>query len=139
MHFFFITRGNKEEVDKFIKNAESQYWKFPMKDPKTGQEQIAWFQGGLRPFQLWEYVLPKDSFSEFYSSLEIGEDKDKYGFLDKYTFLMRKALHAEKIPDELKAPVPKRLLYNQNIQFIPIGIKNDLEYTNKFGFISEAL
>lgn len=137
MHFYFITRGIQQEIDKFKRDVQSQYFPFKIKDPKTGEEKIIHIQGALRPVQLWEYVLPKECFNEFYCSLQIGKQDGKYDYLNKYIWALRKMLSADKMPEVPE--VPRRIIYNKNIHFIPIGVKEDAEYVSEYGFLSEAL
>ena len=136
-----MTRGIKREVDEWILDMQAQWFKLKQKVKNEKGEWVekdAFVRGGLRPFQLWEYVFPKESLNEVCNSLEIAELEPKYKSLEKYFFFLRKLLKAKPVP---KIPTtPMRLIYHQNISILPIGIKEDEEEVlHAAGFKSEAL
>ncbi len=125
MHFFFILRGIKHDFDRFCQELECLKWPMPMKDNLSGQVKMNLVQGALRPIQLFEYVFPKESFEEVWRTMGIGAPEDKYYYLNKYAFLLRKVLGAKRIPDKINLEGAKQFIYNRNLQIYPIGIKED--------------
>ena len=119
MHLYVITRGIKHEVDKWVTHMQAQY--LPYK--AHGKEYLA--QLGLRPVQLWEIVIPKDSMPILCKSLWGKNPTPRAEW--KYSFqlgAMRKVLGAKKIP-KFDEKLPILPIYRENVAIYPIGIKED--------------
>ena len=120
MHLYFITRGIKHEVDRFIKELECLYLPF------NHQGQSKWLQTSVRPVQLWEVVFPKEQLDTMLTTV-FGKHEEfkptQHKKHEKYLTILRKILGAKKLPKEWAyRPVP---LYRQNIECAAIGMKED--------------
>lgn len=120
MHFSFLTRGAKDAVDKFINDLQAQY--FPMENEK----QKVYTQLIVRPVQLWEVIFPEEHLDEVLNTIQPGVF---HKFYEKYFGILRKIIKFDKIPKE-RAHTRRRLIYNKNIEIVPIGIKKDKRNEN---------
>ena len=110
MHLYFITRGIKAERDKWVTEMQSQYFPMEFKDEITGKVTNSMAQGALRPVEFWEYVFPEKSkygqqevnnMHLLLNSLKLTAAHSAFPHnphMDKYAWMLRKALHLEKIP-----------------------------------------
>lgn len=136
MHLYFITRGIKHERDRWVREMQSQFFPYEMKDLVTGQTKAMMAQGALRPVEFWEYVFPETSK---YGELEVDNmhlmmnslnlsgrhaSDPKLPFLDKYSWMIRKALHLNKIPDVIPVTITKPMS-PPGITIWPIGWRKD--------------
>ena len=118
MHLYLITRGIKQDTDKFIQDLSAQYFKYNDK---------VWVQLGMRPLMLWECVFPKKEFPIVYKTV-IGTAQPS-SFNNTLFYMLRKALRAKSIPD-----IPDldkthfRIVREGAVARYPIGIKEDDEW-----------
>jgi hypothetical protein len=116
MHLYTITRGIKHDVDRLITELQGKYLEFEYEKGKMDALQLS-----VRPIQLWEICFPEPKLDLMLATLK---DKQIARIDEKLKFLLRKMLHAEKIP-ELKTTLPELPLYKNNIEISLIGIKKD--------------
>lgn len=138
MHFFFLTRGNYRAVQDFKGFMNAQMWLWTRKNLKTNKDEQFAVQGGLRPVQLWEYVIPQEHMDELLTSLDIGDGKVHPKNAQMACSFLRKALGAKKIP---KYKTDKmRLIPRHGVGLYPIGIKHDkVEKWDEMGYEQEML
>lgn len=120
MHYSFITRGCKSQVDRFIGDLQAQY--FPTKIKKNGKVEDHVIQLGVRPIQLWEVVMPEEHLQEVINMIQGGA---YHKWMKKFLFGLRKMMGFKKAP----LPNPKakrRFIYQDMIEIAPIGIKKDV-------------
>lgn len=130
MHIVFIPYGKRSEVELLLSDMSAQKHELEMR--KDSKIKKIWIQGQVRvlPFGVYEYVCPKEDAETVLNTLNFYEPvRYDVGYL-KLAF-MRKAL-------KLKTPKPKinnkiYLWVKQNVNIIPLGIKEDLEFTDKDG------
>lgn len=123
MHIYFITRGIKQDVDRFIRELSSKYLPFMYKGKK------AVVQNALRPIQLWEMVFPEGCKNEMLSTV-FGDSKTfkvtQHKKHKKWLSVIRKVLGVKPIPNEWEfKPLP---VYRQNMETAGIGIKEDYKF-----------
>ncbi len=128
MHFFFITRGEKDCVRRFANELAATYLKWTGKDKKGKTvEMIA--PTTLQPIQLWSMTFPKQNLDLVLASLT-PNTASYDGRMKLPMAALRKMLGAKKVPecqDKSKAfPV-----YRKHTQILGIGIRDDPE--NAFG------
>jgi len=120
MHIYMMTRGIKQDVDRFITELSSKYLPYKLK----GKQQ--WVQVAVRPIQLWEVVFPQEHRDIMLATLfEDGKGGlTQHKKHQKYVNLMRMGLGVKKIPTvyDTKNWLP---LYRDNIEKIGIGMKED--------------
>jgi len=137
MHVYTITRGIKQDVDRFIRELSSQYIPFKGKfDPVTKQPiedkgplDNLMLQVAVRPIQLWEIVFPKTwqdvMLTTILGGRRIIKKQTKH---QVYVSMLRKMLGVQKIP-EFK--IDKKLpIWTSNIERVGIGIKEDGYFPN---------
>ena len=113
-----MTRGIKHEVDRFISDLQAQY--FPYKSNKKN----LWVQLGVRPIQLWEIALPKESLQEVMATIFKSQTDIDNSAGHKQMMVFRKLLKAKKMPKLIAKE--RRLMYNpETVARYPIGIKED--------------
>jgi len=122
MHLYTITRGIKHDVDRFINDLQAQY--FPYKIPKGKMKGEYNVQFSVRPIQLWEFVMPKESLGEAMNMIWDSQEHLVVDRFQKRLMVLRKMLGAKKFPD-LNQNLPKRIIYKNNVGVYPIGIKED--------------
>jgi len=153
---YFITRGHKDHVDKFVEQMKSQWFPLNMKVPVTdnlGQKfnvsKNDFFEAQMRPIQLWEYVLPEEYVDPICQALDLNPDKENW--LDKkpgeqgvtgkpggsfisgfgvkgYLEGMRLALKADKLPKkDLTKPKWAYPIYRNFVNILGIGVRKDIE------------
>ena len=132
MHFFFLTRGVKQQRDLFVKFMETQMWKWKRKNLTTGKDEFIQVQGGLRPLELWEYIFPDECLDEVLTVLELDENgKNRWALGRTKSAILRKALGKGTEGNKIK-PVPKfkkaktnKYVELRGVAVYPIGIKED--------------
>ena len=138
MHLIFGIRGIKQFQDLFIRDIQAQYFPLKIKTP-DGTEVDSWIQGAWRPFTLGEYVFPKEHYDLVMRSFGFGPPEKKYNYLGKYNFILRKLFKAKAVP-KWESQGPVRVITNQHLHLVPVGIKEDVpEYTTPNARIHEGL
>ena len=123
MDVFFISRGMNEQVDKWKKYMET--WMMPLPYKQNGEEKNIWYQGNLKPIQLWSYTFPRAQKDFVLSTLAFADKTSNIGWLNKYTYPLRKLLKCEPIGEFKK--VDPRYVAKEFVQLLPIGIREDLQ------------
>jgi len=136
MHAVFIAYGKRSEVELMFRDMEAQ--KHLLRMWKGKKKQGIYIQGQVRilPFGLWEYVFPKEDMDKVLTTLGCAGNYSKILTSFKLGFV-RNALKLKKIPefDNNK----KYLWIKDNVAIIPIGIKEDVNMTEKDGWEHEAI
>ena len=149
MHFVFIPYGVRTEVETLMRDMEAQKHKLKMRD-KDGKETFCWVSGAIRelPFGVKEYIFPRENRDCVLNTLmppmraewkhPIGE-RYIIGWFRKLA--LKKIFKTEKMPEW--SAESKFLWIKDNVNIIPIGIRNDEEIEEKMGgyagYIHEAL
>lgn len=125
MHIFIATQGIKRLVDKFMQDLGA--WYLPYK-----KEGVTHVELGVRPIQLWELIIPEESYETVMRSIHMNangsmtsSDERKLSFTGKQGLsMLRKALGAKPCPKWNKEG-EARLLTNGNVGVLPIGVRKD--------------
>jgi len=117
MHLYCISRGIKQDVDRFIKELECQYLPFKYRG-------FDFIQMSVRPVQLWEMVFPKELKDLMINTIIRGNPPEHETMFKYPLAVLRKLLNAKKVEDTTHK---KRLaVYHENVQVLPIGIREDV-------------
>jgi len=126
VHLYFLTRGIKDNVDKFVNHMSCQYLPykkkqvFPNLPNNTGYIQLA-----MRPIQLWECVVPEPSLNTVMKSIwNEGEEKPRNSFRMPLG-AFRKTLGASPIPSIDRVDKQALPIFKENVCIYPIGIRED--------------
>ncbi len=120
MHIYFMTRGIKHLVDKFVNDIGAQSFPYEM----GGQKYFV--QAAMRPIQLWECVIPETGYDQFMKMLFVtnGTMNCAKTFEKVRMNALRFALRADPMK-EFDESVGQRLIANECVAIHPIGIKKD--------------
>lgn len=123
MHFVFIPYGNRNDVERLLRDMESQKHKLMMY--KNLDEAFAWINGQIRilPFGIHEYVFPKDQRDAVLNTLLPEENRYNISWIKLE--ILRKLFKVKKLP-KFKRDY-KFLWITQNVNIIPIGIREDAD------------
>jgi hypothetical protein len=123
MHIYFLTRGIKHDVERFINELSAKYLPFNYKGEKS------LVQVAVRPIQLWEVVFPEEHKDTMLRSLfneKLGQKRGEpfHKRHKKFIYVLRKILGVQEIPyfDKEGDIIP---FYDENIDKTAIGIKED--------------
>src|SRR3990167_9981027 len=101
MHLMLLTRGNINEVRKFI-NSLNQTWLNHMSDYQTGKPEEAFTQINVQPIELWSIVFPEEHKDIILNSIFEGGDgsivphmKKKYQF---FVNMLRRLMKLKPVP-----------------------------------------
>ena|SRR3990167_6790946 len=127
MHLYFLTRGVKHEIDKFITELQGKYvpYRYPDKDKNLVDKVL---QLGVRPIQLWELTFPEDQkdiiLTTVLSHEQAGQKEQTQHKKHKIWIKMfRKVLGIKPLP---KYKTDKRLPNSrEHMETVGIGIKPD--------------
>ena len=128
MHIYFMTRGIKHEVDRFVEGLSNQYLPYDFIDPKDKKMKKGSLQVRLSPIQLWDVSFPEPHRDAMLTTL-FGAGKKKKGIAinkrhNKWAALIRKILGVKKIPQDYKTdkllPTPPK-----HTEIVAIGMKDD--------------
>lgn len=126
MHFAFIAYGARTEVERMMRDMESQKWLLPMK--KTGEKDRGVYISGqvrLLPFGVMEYVFPKEYLGVVLNTMCNNKEPNRYNVPKIFRAIFRKALKLEPIP---AFQTEQRLIWdNENVSILPLGIREDSE------------
>lgn len=136
----FATRGIYAALEQLKMELMSEKYIWRRKNLNTGKWEDTFVQGMLRPIQLWEYVVPKesptiygdfkcpmnDNVNEVLARLNLN-DADHYEpkYIGKYVKFAGKAMGLK--PFEPTKPLKKVIpsFHDKGISIIPIGLKED--------------
>ena len=129
MHFDFIPYGKRSEVELLLRDMEAQKHFLPMRKGK--KKMGRWIQGQVRllPFGVYEYVFPKEDMNVVLNTLIV--EKDRYELGDFKIAMFRKMLKLKPIPEYKNDN--KYLWIKDNVNIIPLGVKEDEDYTDPSG------
>ena len=88
-------------------------------------------QGSLRPFQLWEYVIPEECLPECLATLNLHHGAELRSEVKPIAWTIRKAMGAKPVPvfPELKGKktedLTTRFISAEGVAVYPIGVKYD--------------
>ena len=142
MHLIFAASGIKHDMEQFEKFMQTATFPMTYTD-KDGKEVKAYIQSQLRPMVLYDFVFPKENLDVVLNTLDPKRavsmtDGKGTKILSKTISMIRRALKLKSIPksDKKKGEFP---LYKKNIRIVGIGVRDDVDFTNKFGATQEAL
>jgi len=150
MHVSFVPYGERECVERLLKNMECQKHLMPMwkKKGKKIEHRGAWIPGQIRelPYGVKEYVFPKESLDMVLRTLnaKVSQNVGGYGIRFKGATMafLRRMLKLKKIPkyDEKG----ELYLWTKNfVGLVVLGIREDAEivgeYVDDLGWTHEAL
>ena len=130
MHIIFIPYGKRSEVELLLRDMDAQ--KHMQKVWKGKEEKGRYIQGQVRllPLGVYEYVCPKEDLDRVLTTLRFHE-KAPYNLGKTTMMLLRKMTRAKKIPEF--STEFNYLWILPNVAIIPIGIREDEDYTEKEG------
>jgi len=130
MHLYMITRGIKQDVERFIRDLEAQYLPYKMDAGTIG------IQLQVRPIQLWEIAFCKENLPVVLKTVgNPGYETTIRPDINLKFQILRKIFKAKKIPPlDLKDVKPLTMfgLHSSppaNIAVYPFGIKEDGIFT----------
>ena len=132
MHFYFITRGIRKDVQDFIDQLNAKYVPLDMRDEHGNKIPNQQYRLAVRPIQLWEINYPKE-WQDVVLSTVLGKDGLRlqgndgkkpvvHKWVEKYLFILRKMLKLKPIP---KYNEDRFLPIEKHVNAIGIGIKDD--------------
>lgn len=126
MHAIFMIYGMRSTVEHTLRDMEAQKHRMPMyKEGEKDSSTLMNAQVRLLPFGVYEYVFPKEDRDIVLATL--GFHLNPPYNIDKVKMVMlRKALHAEKIPTDIKTDNMLPWVM-RDISIIPIGIRMEGE------------
>jgi hypothetical protein len=125
MHAIILTRGIKHDVDRMINELSCTYLPFKYK----GNDVM--LQVGVRPYQMWEIVFPREHKDIMLTTLFGNHPNHKNGQPQhsKHQFainMMRKTLGVDPIPDHDTSRILP--VYRGATEVTGIGIKEDYNF-----------
>ena len=149
MHFVFIPYGPRGEVETLLRQMEAKYFELPVYkieegnkilcDKKGLPKQLA--QGVIRelPFGVKEYIFPRAEIDLVLTTLLPEMRKEwKHPIGERYVIGWFRKLMLKKIFKTISLPVKwnseRKLPWQKdNVNIIPVGIREDGEATEKLG------
>jgi hypothetical protein len=136
MHIFFITRGIKHSRDLWVdfmktqmfhwernpilKDEKNNFLKNPDGSYKLGNPEFTMVQGALRPIEFWEYVVPKERLPEVLAMQNLQGAFPLRPEVNNMGWVLRKLLHAKKIPQDMLNEIKDKQAYQITDKFIPM-------------------
>jgi hypothetical protein len=126
--------GKRDLVEKLLRDMEAQ--KHLLKMTKGKETKEVWLESQIRvlPFGIYEYIFPKEDLDIVLHSLI--EYENRYKIPAFVLMMIRKVLHLDKIPEYKKDK--KYLWRRENVNIIPLGIREDGEITEQKGQMFEG-
>lgn len=127
MHFAFIPYGARTEVERLMRDIESQKFQLPLK-MKGQPDKFVWVTGQVRelPFGVKEIVFPREAMGVVLSTM-LKKDPNRYLNHIAYKPLMvifRKAMGLEPVPKDYDSA--NRYLWDMEyVSIMPLGIRTD--------------
>ena len=121
-----MSRGMNEQTEKWKKYIETWMAPLPYTD-KDGKKCSIGYQLNLKPILLWGLTFPKDQKDLIMSSFAFADETSNIGWIhgSPQLAILRKLLKAKPIGDYKK--VTPRYIGSEFVQFMPIGIREDLQ------------
>jgi len=120
MHLYFISRGMKFWVDKFITSLQGQFLNWKREDGTDAMVEIQ-----IRPIQLWEVVFPKEHKDVVLTTILGPDGKPYHKRHKKWVAAIRKVLGVAPIPEYDSTKAHPAAMHRQNMDCTGIGIKED--------------
>ena len=128
-HVYLMTRGIKHQVDNFITELSMTKLPYRTNNPLKPNETML-LQTSVRPIQLWEIVYPKEHRDAMLNTLcNGGTGSTQHSKHQKFIWALRKALGVDKVPEDYKRDQIIPLVFDQHIEKIVIGVKDDGNFT----------
>lgn len=132
--------------DMTVTHLQAQWFPWKRKNLKTGEEEVTFLQGSLRPVELYEYVFPEESLEEVLTMLKMTDEnidyhESKLGKIGRF-FLgkFRTILGLKPIPRGIKREPVKHIVPLDGVTLHPIGIKEDIKKDMpEFGYYQEMI
>lgn len=128
MHYAFIPYGARQEIERLMRDIESQ--KFQLRLEKDGKKKAVWVNGQIRelPFGVKEIVFPKE-YKDLVLNTMMGNtapNRGKHHLAYKPILaILRKGLKLEPVGDYNKE---QKLLWDlEYVSIMPLGIREDGE------------
>ena len=132
-NLFFVAYGINRQIEE-MKNQLSSL-KFPLKwkDPPTGKEVSGFIEGNLQPVQLFKFSFPEDQLDTVLRTLKFNNISSHHDNLNKYFWLLRKALRLEELPEYNKEGSYYPLVKDSfpNVNLTAIGYSKDLRSSDE--------
>jgi len=126
MHFTFISYGARTEIERMLRDMESQKFLLPMR--KEGEKDKGVYIGGqvrILPFGVMEYVFPKEFLGIVLNTMCNNKEPNRYNVPKVFRALFRKALKLQPLP---KFQTEQKLIWDiENVSILPLGIREDSE------------
>jgi len=151
MHLAFIPYGIKNFVDFFLEDLNHKFMPLKIYNEKEEKYILMQCQVRLMPFGIVEFVFPKEFLNEVLSAFKIKKESEQSEYMKRLNKkilgvnplnLLRKVLKLKKVPDYEEIPhpnIPMPEKFMQFIAIIPIGIREDGEFTEQNGWRHEAI
>jgi len=149
MHFAFIAYGARQEVERLMRDIESQ--KFQLKLSKKGEmDKAEWVIGQVRelPFGVKEIIFPKEYLNLVLATMTANTAPNRLSYNRSKAYKLvqtgfRKALGLRKLPKDYDKSV-KLLWAIEYVSIIPIGLRDDAQLEEMKsgeynGWVHEAL
>lgn len=128
MHFAFIPYGARTEVERFLRDVESQ--KFQLKLSKKGEkDKHVWVTGQIRelPFGVKEIVFPREYKDMVVATMTKNtapnRQKEHYAYKPIMSML-RKGLRLKSLPREFNQD--NKFIWDlEHVSIMPLGIRED--------------
>lgn len=128
MHILFIPYGKRDEVELLLRDMEAQKHRLLL--TKGKQKKYIWIQSQVRqlPLGIYEYICPKEDVKSVLETLNFYQDCYNLGKVR--LSILRKIFKVESIPKKERIKAYKYLWIHENVNIIPIGIREDGEVIN---------
>ena len=130
MHLYLITRGIKQDVDRFISELSAKYLPFKFFKPNgkggfSNETQECAVQVGVRPVQFWEIAYPEPFRDQMLNTIFSGQVKPtQHKRHNKFLWWIRKILGIKKL-GEWNKTAPVIPLFRGAVEFVQVGEKKD--------------
>ena len=125
MHFTFVAYGARQEVERLLRDMESQ--KMKLRLIKEGEKDKHLYINGqvrLLPFGVMEYVFPREYRDIVINTMCNNTSPNRYSIPAAFKAILRKALKLEPLP-KMKPESEKFLWCIEHVSILPIGIRKD--------------
>jgi len=119
--------GRLECVEETLNDIKAQKYQYPLISPDGKEKAYIWMKGQLRvlPFGFYEHIFPREQLDVVLSTLIDKRTEGRYNLSKAKLSIIRKALHAKKIP-EFKTD--RKLIWTMdNVHMIVLGIREDTD------------
>ena len=133
----FAMRGHLHWGERFIKELGSRYLPFKIYNPEKKEMEDRIFEMRVSPIQLYDCVFPEEHFDAVANTIFSGGKGDTINpKLNKYFWMLRKALGLKKMP-EYKKDTRLSMSLPVACEMIAIGVKEDYWVNEKNEHVSK--